>query len=204
MSKKKKKLEKIHEEEAVFEKKCWKQRAKKGYSDQDVWNIERWFLDIMPRMIQEMRDNLHSFPDFATSFPGESHAVIMKDEKDPPGMIEWKNTLDRMRFLLSEMNEDSCSYKNPYKKEYEKTNDEFIKKYGILGDKLKSKKQKKEEKKKGSYSMMTPRDFPDLYPGYDELENNYFKYVQNKHYYMDRCREEFFQLFSRHFWSMWD
>ena len=30
MSKKKKKLEKIHEEEAVFEKKCWKQRAKKG------------------------------------------------------------------------------------------------------------------------------------------------------------------------------
>lgn len=74
----------------------WKgQRFKRGYSDCDTWNIDNWFLTIMPKMLQDLKDNLHG------------HPVEMNQE-------EWENLLDKMIYCFKEANEDTCSKINEF------------------------------------------------------------------------------------------
>lgn len=37
------------------------QRAKRGYSDVDVWNFDNWFLDTIPKMLLELRNNTFGY-----------------------------------------------------------------------------------------------------------------------------------------------
>lgn len=186
-------------------KEKWKlQRAQRGYSDSDTWNMFSWFLEIMPKMLKQFRNNLNGYPDGVFNFPLMTRPVINDEKEEPEGMIKWKETLDRMIFLLEEMNENTCSVKNPYEKEYDKINSKFHNKYGFFGDDLKTPEQIEKEKKEHLYTMLTPSDFPDLYPDYEKLQNNYFKCEKEISFYRDRCREEFFYLFSKHFWDLWD
>lgn len=37
------------------------QREKRGYSDVDVWNFDNWFLDTIPEMILELRNNTFAY-----------------------------------------------------------------------------------------------------------------------------------------------
>lgn len=194
----------IRKEDADLKEKWKKQRAQKGFSESDSWNIFSWFLEIMPKMLKEFRNNLHSYPDSVVSFPKNSKPVVLDKKEEPEGLKKWKETLDRMIFLLNEMNEDTCSLKNPYEKEYHKINNKFRDKYGFFGEGLKTPEQLAKEKKEKASSMLTPLDFPDMYPDYRELHNDYFNFERNIDYYRDRCREEFFNLFSQHFWDLWD
>lgn len=203
--KKLKKFIQRSQEDERLEEKWGRQRAKRGYSDNDAWNISSWFLDVMPKMLRQMRNNLHGCPTGVSAPMNNSQAVVLTDEeKESLPMKKWEETLDRMIFLLGEMNEDTCSYVNPYKKEHDKMNEDFRKKYGWSGEKLKSDTEKEEEKKKGHSRMYFPHDFPELYPQARELDHDYFMHEQYKQFYMDKCREEFFGLFSRHFWDLWD
>lgn len=159
-------------------------------------------------MLQQFRNDLHSYPTTLYSAPDMSHALDLdKDDNNkekPKNLIEWENSIDRMILLLKEMDEDTCSVKNRFEKEYFKINEKFRKKYGFCGDKLKSKKRRKKEKKKGRITMLTPSDFPKLYPDYNELKDRYFREELLIQQYRDRCREEFFNLFSKYFWDLWD
>ena len=185
----------------------WKmQRYKRGYSDADCWDIYGWFLNIMPKMLQQMRDNLHGYP---ADLPAHSTNQIVSNSvidnaEEEPGFKEWKEILDRMIFLLKEMDEEKCSYKNPYEKDFFKMNENFRKKYGFFGEGLKSEEEKEEEKKKHLSRMYFPGDFPELYPEAKELSNNFMKHETYKNTYMNQCREEFFNLFSKYFYSLWD
>lgn len=41
----------------------WKiQRFKRGYSDVDVWEFESWFLEIIPKMLTQLKEELHGHP----------------------------------------------------------------------------------------------------------------------------------------------
>ena len=47
---------------------CAWQRATKGYCFRDLWDIDCWFLDIMPRMLKEFRDKTQGYPNSYNSY----------------------------------------------------------------------------------------------------------------------------------------
>jgi hypothetical protein len=71
------------------------QRMKKGYCDQDLFSIDHWFLNIMPKMLEEFSKDLIG---------------------NPRGMNEqqWNDILKEMIYHFNEANEETCSYKNIY------------------------------------------------------------------------------------------
>lgn len=71
------------------------QRIRYGWCDRDTWDINTWFLKVMPPMLQHLRDNLHGYP------------YNMEEG-------EWYNTLETMIKLFSEADENYCSMKNSY------------------------------------------------------------------------------------------
>ena len=38
------------------------QRFKKGYADIDVWNFNDWFLETIPKMLMELKEELNGYP----------------------------------------------------------------------------------------------------------------------------------------------
>ena len=133
------------------------QRAKHGYTDIDTWNIDVWFLDIMPKILKQYKENLHGYP-----------TVLNSQE-------EWENIIERMIFLLSEMNENNCTYVNPYEKEFLSNIENHLEKVNH-GWQIKQ----------------------------SELSKKYFGEEENKLNYMNLCKEEFFNLFSKYFYNLWD
>ena len=106
------------------------QRALRGWADCDAWNIDTWFLEVMPQILQNLKDNLHTHPGTMTE-------------------AEWNSILGTMIFLLSEMNEDTCSQRN-------------------------------------------------------DTSDNFFYRERALFNYRDHCKDEFFKLFSKYFWDLWD
>ena len=76
--------------------KCAWQRAVKGYCFRDLWSIDEWFLKLMPRMLQEFKNNSYGYP-----------AEFNNSE-------EWDNILNRMIYCLKEAHIDTCSIKNEF------------------------------------------------------------------------------------------
>lgn len=200
----------VHIEEEKCQKKYAQQRAKKGYCDLDTFSMRDWFITYAPKILTEMRDNLHGNPvffddkSFINMNLSNTQSLNTNDEEESPDFKKWQTILDEMIHLLHEMDEDKCSLKNPYEKELFKINEEFRRKYGGCGDKLKTKEEIAQEKARGSIRMLSPKDFPDLYPGYSELQHKYMMSEIHKFNYMDKCKNRFFHLFSEYFWDLWD
>lgn len=66
------------------------QRAFRGWADCDTWDMDFWFMEVMKPMLQHLRDT-------HTSHPGN-----LTEEA-------WNVVLNRMIFLLNEMDENTCS-----------------------------------------------------------------------------------------------
>lgn len=113
--------------------KCYMQRASRGWADCDAWNIDTWFLKVMPQILQHLKDNMYTHPVTITE-------------------AEWNSILGTMIFLLSEMDEDTCSQKND-----------------------------------ASYTS-----------------DNFFDRERELSNYRNHCKDEFFKLFSKYFWDLWD
>lgn len=175
-----------------------KQRYEKGYSDSDVNNLAYWFIDIMSKMLTQFRDNLTGYPT-SIFYPDMPHAV--SERGDEEGLIEWKKIIDRMIFLLQEMDEDTCSYKNKYEEEVDKAHKEFDDKYGFFGknfEKINGIESENKEFKRAYFYYDDPE-----HPEWKELHYDWLLEEKNIRYYRDKCREEFFSLFSKHFWLLW-
>lgn len=181
-----------------------KQRAERGFADIDAKNIDSWFIRIMPEMLKALRDDLHGYPSSFVAFPKNSKSISSSEDENSVGMVKWKDTIDRMIFLLREMNEETCSVKNPYEDKYAIINEDYIQKYGLFGEGLKTEAEKAEERDKEYKRMYSAEDFPDIYPSTNEILNEYFKYDDFICEYRDKCRKEFFDLFSQNFWNLWD
>ena len=94
-----------------------------------------------------------------------------------------------MIFLLGEMDETSCSEQNLYKELYFEAID----------------KLPKGPAQKNPDRMWYVR-IPQLsdYPEYRELEKNYYAQEERLEKYRLACKKEFFELFSTHFYNLWD
>ena len=189
---------KFRKKEEASEEKARQQRAKRGYADVDVWNMDSWFVRTMSPMLRQLRKEHHGFPSsFLSGYdptPEESDAANAK----------WEGILDRMIFLMDEMNVDKCSMKNPYERKYDRLNRKFRKELGWFGEKAKSSEELAEEKEKGTSRMYSPWDFPDKYPAALEIRDKYFEFEDKIDEYRNQCKEEFFSLFSNYFWMLWD
>lgn len=189
---------KFRREEEAFEEKARQQRAQRGYADVDVWNMDSWFLRTVSPMLKQFRKQHHGIP--SSFLPG----VNPSPEETEAASAKWEGILDRMIFLLDEMDADKCSMKNPYERKYDALNRKFRREFGWFGEKAKSPEELAEEKEKGSSRMYSPWDFPDKYPEAEEIKTRYFEYEDRIFEYREQCKAEFFSLFSEYFWMLWD
>lgn len=172
------------------------QRAKRCYAYVDVYNMDSWFIRTVSEMLKQHRIERQGFPaDFLSSDEPTPEEFESANEK-------WESILDRMIFLIDEMDADKCSMKNPYKGKYEKLFRKFHTELGWFGEKAKSPEELAEEKERGVSKAYYPWHFPDKYPTALDIKNNYFKYEEQIEEYMDKCKDEFFSLFSKYFWML--
>ena len=157
------------------------QRIWKGYCDYDLYSIYDWFLEIMPSMLGEYKQKRHGSP------AGKNEEIqsmfLTEEERDNATHAEWDNTLDRMVFLLHEMEEK----RNPYADEY----------FGMV-DKYREGPTKLPD---GCVSYRYT-DITD--PADKELEKKYHEETQRLNAYRNDCKTVFFELFSEHFYDLWD
>ena len=78
------------------------------------------------------RDNRHGSPGYLGENYKNKDGILVNDTCHE----EWDKILDRMIFLWRELDENTCTKKNPYEDEYMKASEEFDNKYGLLGEKL--------------------------------------------------------------------
>lgn len=195
-----------------------RQRAKRGWSVKDTWSIDYWFLDVMPKMLEYLKEHHIGFPseiqkeyfeahsdelnmtyEEYCSWPADenSEGYKLREKTDEICNNLWNEILDRMIFLLREASEESCSIKNPYEEENEKNYKEFTKKYGILGEKL---LKPEDIYPNGEKRLYSPSDIPE----YKETSELYLKESIKLDEYRDRCKTEAINLFNRWFWNLWD
>ena len=176
-----------------FEEKMKKQRYERGYADSDVWNINYWFIRTLKPMLKQLRD----------THMGSPACLDIEDDNPDDCHQKWNEILDRMIFLLQEMDEDTCSFKNVYEDDVMKSYDDFWGKYGTFGDGLKTEEELAKEKEQGNSRMLFPSDEPgrddvkELFEKYYDIEKEIFDY-------REECKNEFFELFSKYFWALWD
>ena len=157
------------------------QRIWKGYCDYDLYSIYDWFLEIMPPMLEEYKKKRHGSPAGQNK---EIQSMIMTEgEREESIHTEWDKTLDRMVSLLREMDEKS----NPYTGEYFS----MIAKYreGPI----------KEPDGSVSYRYADVTE-----PADKELERKYHEEIRRLDAYRNDCKKMFFELFSEHFYDLWD
>ena len=162
------------------------QRIWKGYCDYDLFSIDGWFMKLMPRMLKEFKETRHGSP---VTINNASQAVFLDDEERNQAVhCEWDKILDRMVFLLGEMDECSCSQQNPFVDEYLAAFDKLLKGPTDHPD--------------GSCAIR----YPDLkkYPEYRDLDERYHTEEKRLAQYRLDCKQEFFDLFSAHFYDLWD
>ena len=188
----------FYKEEEAYQAKDRQQRAKRGDADTDVWNMNDWFMDTISPMLKQFRKKHNGVP--STFLP----SMMCSDEEREVANAKWEQILDRMIFLINEMDQEKCSMKNPYSRVYHSVQTRFRRDLGWFGDKAKSDEELKKEKEKDSYRMYFPTDFPDRYPTAQEINDKYFEYERKIFEYRDQCKKEFFELFSEYFWQLWD
>ena len=176
------------------------QRIKYGYCDCDVWSIDWWFLNVVPNMLEDLKETTHGYPCMPNNFSQALVGTGAPEEVDEEGMERWKDILSEMIFLFREANEDTCTKKNPYEEEYDREFKEFTEKYGLFGDGLKTDEEKAEEERKGSYRMYMPSDVPE----YKELSELYFAEERKIDEYRYECKDKGMDLFKEWFWNLWD
>ena len=161
------------------------QRIWRGYCDHDIFSIDCWFTDVMGRMLEQFRKIHDSYP----VAPGyEPHALMLDDKDENDAMSKaWDDTLARMVYLLKEMDEETCSQQNQYADEHF---DAWLK------------CQEKEKSSDGE--RITKCVTLDEFPEYAELDKKYTDEEHRIREYRQKCKDEFFELFSKHFHDLWN
>ena len=169
------------------------QRVKYGYCDRDVWDIDDWFLDIVPDMLEDLRITSHGYPSILAE--SDSEETISEEATQ-----KWDDILSEMAYLLREASENTCSKKNRYEDQVDIARDEFSRKYGILGEKLRTLKEIEQDEKKKVLTMHSPDELP-------ENKELWTRYLEEEHLIQDyrhQCQEKGFALFQKWFDDLWD
>jgi len=78
---------------------CAWQRATKGYCYRDIWSIDNWFLELIPKMLEEFKKIRHGYPASLT-------------------LEEWDDIIQQMKTHFEKANELTTDFVNPYEDEY--------------------------------------------------------------------------------------
>lgn len=166
------------------------QRITKGYCDKDLCDIDYWFMNIIPNMLQEFKDTKQGSP-----------AVLGEDYIDDNGIScndtcheEWDKILEEMIFLFREMNEETCTKKNVYEEEYDQIMREFEEKYGRFGELLETKKNKHGRR------IHSPGELPE----YSAIESKYYDEEKFLNEYRNMCKDKAIAMFAKWFHALWD
>ena len=184
----------------AFEERMAKQRAKRGFCDRDVWDIGLWFGNIISPMLKQLAKNQTGYQ--CLDEKGNIIGCISDKTPEEDAMYakRWKDAILHLAFLADEMDEDRCSMKNPYDKEMRRISRAFEKKYGTFGEKL----QTKEEREGNLHRWYFPESDPVNGKEYKKISDLHTKYEMKIERYQNKCKNEFFRLFSKHFWDLWD
>ena len=211
-------------EDLVFERKMKKQRKEKGYCDRDVWDIDRWFLSIMPKIIHEFIESVDSFPSvFLTdyyekrikpfglcteeeffSFPKNKETKALLKKADQSCFRRWKNILKSMERAFLDASEDTCSYKNKYEEAFHVAFQEYEEKYGRHGEKVKDNPYVK-HLPDGATSYQYANN-PYLMENLDEYKDIYKLYYDEEHKiekYREKSEKKAFKYFIKYFHHLW-
>lgn len=197
------------------ERKYKKERSKKGYGYKDIWSIDYWFINIMPRMLQEFKDNLHGFPielelqyckdnnlNFDDYCCGANDPKTQEIQDNMHNWAEqkWNEILDHMIFLFKECDEDQCSLKNKYEEEWIAATKKFTDKYGLFGEELLSNEEKERSKNTGYTAIHTMSEIEE----FKDIVNKHMKEEQKINQYREKCKKEALSLFSKYINNLWD
>lgn len=164
--------------------KCCVQRIKNGFCYRDIWNINSWFLNVIPDMLDELKNTAHGFP--ARFSDNEGLDTETAERK-------WRGILSRMAFLFREANKNTCQKKNPYDEEYTVVLDKFINHFGFNGKWVK--------RKDGTRVFI--QSLSDI-PKYRELDENYHKVEKELCEYRRDCLKKALSMFVKYFNDLWD
>jgi len=167
------------------------QRITKGYCNKDLWNIDYWFMSLMPDMLQQFKNTRHGSPGILGKDYTNDDGILCNDECH----AEWDKILEQMIFLFREMNEEACQKKNPYEAEHDRVYCEFEEKYGSFGERI---------ERTGDKEPYRRLYFPNELPEYKEIEKKYFDAEKELSEYRERCKNQAFELFSKWFYALWD
>lgn len=98
------------------------------------------------------------------------------------------------------LNEDKVFAKRIEKTEYGKAYKEFVKRYGLFGEKLQTEEELKESQKHGSRTM----HFMDEISEFKEISEKYFAEDKELEKYREQCKNEAMDLLKEHFFALWD
>ena len=97
-----------------LERSLKKEFRKKGYTWQDVDEINRWFMRTMPKMLKEYRETTREIPIMLIEkLIGEQ---AWENDNDVNFKI-WTDILDEMLYLFTEADIEKCSMENKYEEE---------------------------------------------------------------------------------------
>ena len=154
-----------------------------------------WFLEIIPSMLEELKENANGTPLSLADGVDEIHVLGDKD-----GFEKWKRILGEIAYLFRESYETTCKKKNPYAEEYDWAFDQFAAKYGFFGELLKTPEEIVEERVHGYNTLHTMEEIPE----YRDICEKYWNEEKSLEIYRNKCKDKAFELFTKWFWNLWD
>lgn len=172
------------------------QRIARGYADIDIWNMDMYLQELLPDMLQTLKDTRHGSPGCLGKNYVNEDGILVNDTCH----AEWDRVLDRMIFLWRESSEETCSKKNPYERKHSEAYKKFSRRFGEFGEKLLTKEEKKGNKKDGSVRV----HFMDELPEYREISEKYREAEDKLGKYRERCKDKAMDLMKKYFFYLWD
>lgn len=197
-----------------------KQRVKRKYSDDMCWDLQYTLLEILPKMIETLRQGKHGYPEEefeeVDNFPHDWVQKSLKElEKDFDGkdydkpdikdqFTRWHLILKRISYCLIQADETQTEIKNKYRKEYDKQL------WGVDDWETEEKLSVKDWFKKHTYvskrdengkPILHTFDFKEVDP---KLKKDCFDEARRIDKYRDDMKTEAFNLINKYFWHLWD
>lgn len=88
------------------------ERAKYGYCDSDVWNLNEYHVYLLSEMLNDLAADPHGFPDVL--FPNEQSAQWISKEEEEEYMQQWQKILRQMAEYFTNVRNYEQYKPNPY------------------------------------------------------------------------------------------
>lgn len=175
-----------------FFKYSW-QRITRGYADCDCWEIKGYLSEIIPGMLQHLRDNHVGSPCLDTSY---IHSIDETDYNDSA----WDGVLDNMILCWKESDDETCSMKNEFDDDYNRAFEEFSEKYGVLGEKLRTPEEIEHDEK---YNVKTCHTIFQC-DGYKDITDKWLNRELEIGKYKKTMQDKALDYLKQYFNDLWD